>query len=541
MTCPPASTFSPTLGVAVIAVEIGVPVTDIDPWEATRVSLLAAVDAVGRGLTVLAGTLDVQELALEFGVGFAESDGTWDDGVRRALAISPAGLVALAQHDTVVVATRLQAAASTLSVDDAWICGSVWGGPTGAPRGDGWIGPGSVVRTSVALAAMHEGDAASAAWTMRAAGWSCRSASGPVMAAQGDVPPAVAQRVAVRAGAAVLRATLRRSSPLWHAGCERSVRVSAATAACRLVLGLVTALLVGLVAAAVAWGRVPAATPWQAVVLLVSSSLVVASGAASIDTSVRTVGRALAGGAASHHRRFRLRVGRLALLDRPVAVALTLVVEVALVVRAGLLQVVPGRTAAEQRGDVVALAVGVAVLVPLLVSLRVIIRARPRRSSTRLQVSLPVRIDGRAGTVVDLGARGMAVRLDAAPMVGACVTVALGQPGAELCVPAVVARVGATGESGTGNVVLGLRVVVSPATDDTMAFQRMWVEHTAGAVRERSLWAPADQVTSRQATGPIRVMTAVAAVVVAFAFAPPFPASAAASGRDVPGTRSAPP
>lgn len=533
---PPASVMVPTLGVAVV-VESVVPAADVDLREATRVSLLAAADAVGHTRTILAGPIEMQDLALEFGVGFVESDGTWDDGVRRALSIAPTELVALAPHDCVIVAQRLREAVSTLGVADAWIAGPVWGGPVGVPRGDEWLGPGCVVRASIALRAMRGGDTASAAWTLRADGWSCRVASGPVMAAQGDVPPALALRQAVLAGSAVLRATLSRSSPLWDGTSARPVRSAAARAAGRHVVGLATAVFVAVVAIAVAWGRLPSAEPSQAVALLVAASMISAAGASSIDISVRTVARAVVGGVSSGARR-PLRIGRTAVLGRPVAVVLTLLVEVALVVRAGVLQSLPGRPAAAYLADVVAVAVGVAVLVPLLVSLRVLVRARPRRGSTRVSVSLPVSVDGRSGLAVDIGARGLAVRTDAPPGVGSLVSVVLGHPGADLCVPAVVTRAVASDDGRPGRFVLGLRVVVSPPTEGTIAFQRMWVERTSAAVRERSPWELGDQVTSRQATGPIRVATAVTAVVVALAFAPPYPVSASSPGQ-APGTRSA--
>lgn len=534
---PPASGVVPTLGVAVVVGSLVLP-TDVDQREATRVSLLAAVDAVGRTRTILAGPIELHDLALEFGVGFAASDGTWDDGVRRVLSIAPTELVALAPHDGVIVAPRLREAASTLDVVDAWIAGPVWGGSAGVPRCDEWLGPGCIVRASIALRAMHGGDTASAAWRLRADGWSCRVVSGPVMAAQGDVPPALALRQAVLAGSAVLRTTLSRSSPLWDGTCARPVRSAAARAAGRHVMGLATALFVAVMAVAVAWGWLPSADPSQAVVLLVTASMISAAGASSIDISVRTVARAVLGGASSGARGRPLRVGRMAVLGRPAAVTLTLLVEVALVIRAGVLQALPGRPDAEYRADVVAVAVGVAVLVPLLVSLRVIVRARPRRGSTRVPVSLPARIDGRPGVTVDIGARGLAVRADAPPSVGAPVSVVLGHPGADLCVPAVVARVVAADDGHPGRFVLGLRVVVSPPTEGTKAFQRSWVERTSAVVRERSPWEFGDPVTSRQATGPIRVATAVTAVVVSLAFAPPYPASAAAPGQ-VPGTRSA--
>lgn len=539
---PPASVMVPTLGVAVVVGSV-VPATDVDLREATRVSLLAAADAVGHTRTILAGPIELHDLALEFGVGFAESDGTWDDGVRRALSIAPTELVALAPHDCVIVAQRLREAVSTLGVDDAWIAGPVWGGPVGVPRGDEWLGPGCVVRASIALRAMRGGDTASAAWTLRADGWSCRVASGPVMAAQGDVPPALALRQAVLAGSAVLRATLSRSSPLWDGTSARPVRSAAARTAGRHVVGLATAVFVAVMAVAVAWGRLPSAEPSQAVALLVVASMISAAGASSIDISVRTVARAVVGGV-SPGARHTLRIGRTAVLGRPVAVVLTLLVEVALVVRAGMLQSLPGRPGAAYHADVVAVAVGVAVLVPLLVSLRVIVRARPRRGSTRVSVSMPARIDGRSGLAVDIGARGLAVRTDALPRadalasVGSLVSVVLGPPGTDLCVPAVVTRAVAADDGRPGRFVLGLRVVVSPSTEGTIAFQRMWVERTSAAVRERSPWELGDQVTSRQATGPIRVATAVTAVVVALAFAPPYPVSASSPGQ-VPGTRSA--
>jgi hypothetical protein len=540
---PPASVMVPTLGVAVVVGSV-VPATDVDLREATRVSLLAAADAVGCTRTVLAGPIELHDLALEFGVGFVASDGTWDDGVRRALSIAPTELVALTPHDGVIVAARLREAASTLDVVDAWIAGPVWGGPVGVPRCDEWLGPGCVVRASIALRAMYGGDTASAAWMLRADGWSCRVASGPVMAAQGDVPPALALRQAVLAGSAVLRATLSRSSPLWDDSCARHVRFAAARAAGRHVVGLATAVFVALVAVAVAWGRLPSAGPSQTVALLVAASMISAAGASSIDISVRTVARAVVGGGSSGARGHPPRVGRTAVLGRPVAVVLTLLVEVALVVRAGMLQSLPGRPGAAYHADVVAVAVGVAVLVPLLVSLRVIVRARPRRGSTRVSVSMPARIDGRSGLAVDIGARGLAVRTDTLPpadalaSVGSQVSVVLGPPGTDLCVPAVVARVVASDDGRPGRFVLGLRVVVSPPTEGTIAFQRMWVDRTAAAVHERSPWELGDQVTSRQATGPIRVATAVTAVVVALAFAPPYPVSASSPGQ-APGTRSA--
>jgi hypothetical protein len=527
----------PTLGVAVVVGPV-VLATDVDQREATRVSLLAAADAVGHTRTILAGPIEMHDLALEFGVGFAVSDGTWDDGVRRALSIAPTELVALAPHDGVIVAARLREAVSTLGVVDAWIAGPVWGGPAGLPRGDEWLGPGCVVRASIALRAMRGGDTASAAWMLRADGWSCRIASGPVMAAQGDVPPALSLRQAVLAGSAVLRATLSRSSPLWDGTCARPVRSAAARAAGRHVVGLTTALFVAVMAGAVAWGGMPSAEPGQAVALLVAAGMISAAGASSIDVSVRTVARAIVGGASSGARSRPLRVGRMAVLGRPVAVTLTLMVEVALVVRAGVLQALPGRPDAEYRADLVAVAIGVAVLVPLLVSLRVIVRARPRRGSTRVSVSMPARIDGRSGVVIDIGARGLAVLADAPPSADALVSVLLGHPGADLCVPAVVERVVASDDGHPGRFVLGLSLVVSPPTEGTMAFQRMWVERMSAVVRERSPWELGDQVTSRQATGPIRVATAVTAVVVSLAFAPPYPASASSPGR-VPVTRSA--
>ncbi|MEY4231497.1 MAG: hypothetical protein RLZZ362_2346, partial [Actinomycetota bacterium] len=116
---PPASVMVPTLGVAVVVGSVA-PATDVDQRETTRVSLLAAADAVGHTRTVLAGPIELHDLALEFGVGFIASDGTWDDGVRLALSIAPTELVALAPHDGVIVAARLREAASTLDVGDAW-------------------------------------------------------------------------------------------------------------------------------------------------------------------------------------------------------------------------------------------------------------------------------------------------------------------------------------------------------------------------------------------------------------------------------------
>jgi energy-converting hydrogenase Eha subunit A len=303
-------------------------------------------------------------------------------------------------------------------------------------------------------------------------------------------------------------------------------------------VGLATAVFVAITAVAVAWGRLPSAGPSQSVALLVAASMISAAGASSIDVSVRTVARAIVGGASSGARGRPPRVGRTAVLGRPAAVALTLLVEVALVVRAGTLQSLPGRPGAAYRADIVAVAVGVAVLVPLLVSLRVIVRARPRRGSTRVSVSMPARIGGRSGVAVDIGARGLAVRTDALASVGSQVSVVLGDPDADLCVPAVVARVVASDDGRPGRFVLGLRVVVSPPTAGTIAFQRMWVDRTSAAVRERSPWELEGQVTSRQATGPIRVATAVTAVVVALAFAPPYPVSASSPGQ-APGTRSA--
>jgi hypothetical protein len=540
---PPASATVPTLGVAVVVGPV-VLATDVDQREATRVSLLAAVDAVGHTRTILAGPIEMHDLALEFGVGFIASDGTWDDGVRLALSIAPTELVALAPHDGVIVASRLREAVTTLGIDDAWVAGPVWGGPVGVPRGDEWFGPGCVVRVSIALRAMRGGDTASAAWMLRADGWSCRIASGPVMAAQGDVRPALSLRQAVLAGSAVLRATLSRSSPLWDASCARPVRAAAACAAGRHVVGLATAVFVAVTAVAVAWGWLPPAEPSQAVVLLVAAGMISAAGASSIDISVRTVARGIVGGASPGAGTHPPRVGRTAVLGRPVAVALTLLVEVALVVRAGVLQALPGRPSAAYRADLVALAVGVAVLVPLLVSLRVIVRARPRRGSTRVSVSMPARIDGRSGVAVDIGARGLAVRTDALlraeamATVGSLVSVVLVHPAVDLCVPAVVERVVASDDGRPGRFVLGLSLVASPPTEGTMAFQRMWVDRMAVVVREQSPWELGDQVTSRQSTGPIRVASAVTAVVVALAFAPPYPVSASSPGH-TPGTRSA--
>lgn len=536
---PPATAIVPTLGVAVIAVESGAPVGDIEPWEATRVSLIAAVDAVGASRTVLVGPIELHDLAVEFSVGFAESDGTWDDGVRRALSIAPAELIALTPHDAVVVESRLREVASTLGVFDGWIAADVWGGARG-PRGDSRLAPGCLVRTSITSRAMRGGDSASAAWRMRADGWSCRVAAGSVMAAQGDVPPALAQRQAVLAGSAVLRSLLRRTSPLREATCPRAVRWAAARESVRHVAGLVTALFVACVSVAVARGWLPPVAPVPAVAVIAAAAAVSVWGAASVDTSIRTVARAVAGGVASHAERYRIRIGRPALFDRPFAASLTLALEVSLVYRAGVLQLAPVRTEAEHRADLVALAVGAAVLVPLLVSLRVIVRARPRRSSTRVPVALLVRLDGRPGTTTDIGARGFGVRLDEAPNPGGRVAAVFREAGGDLYVPAVVVRVEpAPNDGAPGRFLVGLRAVVSPSTDGTLAFQRMWLRHAADVVRERSPWQLTEHVTSRQATAPIRVSTAVTAVVLTLAYAPPYPVSASAAPTSLPGTRSA--